>query len=655
MSNCHDAIYGALLQEYNVARVRKVNQERSARIAALQSRADAEAYVAEVRAKIAASFAMPERSALPPVTVTGVVETEEYRIEKTIFESRPAFPVTSHLYIPKNLSGKAPAVLFLCGHSQEGKNCDAYRSGAATLAKNGFVVLVVDPVSQGERYQFPDKTNAANIAGFCTREHNMRGKQLWLCDEFFGSWRAHDALCGLDYLLSRQEVDTSRVGITGNSGGGTMTTFVQALDPRFTMAAPSCYVTSWRRNIENELPADVEQIPPGILAAGCEMGDFVLAYAPRPILLLGQKNDFFDPRGLKETYEECRKVYALLGAEENLRLFIGPTDHGYSVENRRSMYEFFDLHAAMNADKEAVVTESDISALDPRELLCTPEGQVYALPGKKLISDLIAEKLDEFAAARKKLSLPELKEVLTGKLGFPANMPVPYCRTLRLSAERNKMPDSFLFSRFALENVPGMLTVMYFNKDNHYCMHFPEIEELTIFVPHLSAGDELPEMSFSTPVAGVDVRGIGVNRSCNCDVYDMDNFFAPYGADYHFNSCDIMFGSSQLHGRVADLLGAIAYVKSCGVKKIRLAGRGLGALTALFAAIICEQIESLKLFDAPESFESMARANTTLWPHSVMPRGILKYTDLPDMYGALKAAGKLEIVNFTNNFFRNEL
>ena len=165
MSNCHDAIYGALLQEYNVARVRKVNQERSARIAALQTRADAEAYVAEVRAKIAASFAMPERSALPPVTVTGVVETEEYRIEKTIFESRPAFPVTSHLYIPKNLSGKAPAVLFLCGHSQDGKNCDAYRSGAATLAKNGFVVLVVDPVSQGERYQFPDKTNAANIAG----------------------------------------------------------------------------------------------------------------------------------------------------------------------------------------------------------------------------------------------------------------------------------------------------------------------------------------------------------------------------------------------------------------------------------------------------------------------------------------------------------
>lgn len=77
-----------------------------------------------------------------------------------------------------------------------------------------------------------------------------------------GAWRAWDAVRGLDYLLSRPEVDTTRVGLTGNSGGGTMTTFVNALEDRLTMAAPSCYITTWVHNVENELPADSEQMPP---------------------------------------------------------------------------------------------------------------------------------------------------------------------------------------------------------------------------------------------------------------------------------------------------------------------------------------------------------------------------------------------------------
>jgi hypothetical protein len=132
----------------------------------------------------------------------------------------------------------------------------------------------------------------------------------------------------------------------------------------------------------------------------------------------------------------------------------------------------------------------------------------------------------------------------------------------------------------------------------------------------------------------------------------MDDFFAAYGCDYHFNSCDIMFNSSQLHGRVSDLLSAVAYAGSCGVKKIRFAGRGQGALVALFAALVCDDVESVRLFDAPRSFDSMARKRTTLWPHAVMPRGILKYTDLPDMYDALKSAGKLKNITFVDNIMR---
>lgn len=657
MYDRHEAIYGALLQEYNVARLRKLNTERSARIAALKDRADAEKYVAEVRAKIAASFSLPERPADLKAQTVGVIDTPECRIEKIIYESRPDFPVTAHLYLPKDIASPVPAVLFLCGHAQEGKNCSTYQTGARTLAKNGFAVLLVDPISQGERYQFTNAANAQQVNGLCTREHNMLGKKLWLCDEFFGTWRAHDAICGLDYLLSRKEVDSSRVGVTGNSGGGTMTTFVQALDPRFTMAAPSCYVTSWKRNIENELPADIEQMPPGILGSGCEMGDLVLAYAPRPLLLLGQKNDFFDPRGIAETYEECRKVYKLLGAEENLQLFIGPTNHGYSVENRESMYKFFDLHAGIGKDASEVIVEVDVSTPPVSELCCAPGGQVVNLPGKKLVHDLVTEKLDEFAAGRKKADCAALKKLLTDKYGYQSTAAVPYCRVLRAEMENPNTQKMFVFSRFALETDQGIVTPLLLRdtKVDAAYNHFPAFEDLTLYVPHLGSAKELSDFTPVTPVAGVDVRGIGSAASHNCNLGWAGDFFYAYGVDYHYHACAVMFGQSAIHERLRDLLGAIAFVKSCGVKNLRLAARGQGCIIALFAALLNDDVISLKLFDAPESFDSMARADVTLWPWAVMPRGFLKYTDLPDMYDALKAENRLEIVNFCDNFFRSAL
>ena len=658
MLSKHPAVFGSLLQEYNVARIRGSNRERSARIEALKSKADAEAYVAGVRAKIAASFALPERSGVPEAVICSKIERDGLVIENIMFNSRPDFPVTANFYRPASASTPLPAVLFLCGHAQEGKCADAYLAGAMTLAKRGFAVLIIDPVSQGERYQFIDVPNSLAVAGRCVLEHNMLGKQLWLCDEFFGTWRAHDALSALDYLLSRPEIDPSRVGVTGNSGGGTMTTFVQALDPRFTMAAPSCYVTSWQRNIENEIPADVEQIPPGILASGCEMGDFILAYAPRPVLLMGQKNDFFDARGLKETFEECRKVYKLLGAGENLQLFIGPTDHGYSVENRCAMYDFFNLHGGMSANAASAETEADTSVVSPAELRCTPGGQTAGVPGTRGIHDFIVEKLDRFKAERKKLDRAGLKKMLLANYSFPDPDTViePYCRTLRCTycTEQGALA-AFVYSRFALESEPGILVPLLIKSEKYVkmYMHFPEDQEIDLYVPHLSAADELLDFTGNGLICGVDVRGIGETRSLNCDLDNVEDFFDAYGSDYHYNSCEIMFNSSTLAARVRDLLSTVAFLKSRSCRTIRMTGRGQGAVAAVMAAVLCDDIESVKLLDAPRSFDSMARERISVWPQALMLRGILKYTDLPEIYEAL--GEKCQVVNYADNFIRREI
>ena len=170
--------------------------------------------------------------------ITGAVERDAYRIEKVIFESRPNFLVTGNLYVPKGRDFPLPAVVGTCGHSNNGKAYTQYQSFAQGLARQGYVVLIFDPIGQGERLQYPNKKLQSRI-GVGVREHLYGGNQQFLVGEFFGAWRAWDGVRALDYLLTRKEVDPKHIGVTGCSGGGTMTTWLCGVERRWTMAAPS--------------------------------------------------------------------------------------------------------------------------------------------------------------------------------------------------------------------------------------------------------------------------------------------------------------------------------------------------------------------------------------------------------------------------------
>jgi hypothetical protein len=322
------SIFANMLQEYNVNRIRQVNSERDARINKLATRADAENYCMEVRCKIASCFNMPERSGLPPVKITGTYELPECRVEKIIYESRPEFPVTALLYVPKSLSAPAPAVLFLCGHSQSGKAEAIYSKGCRTLAKAGYVVLCVDPVGQGERYQFTGVKNSVGVSGFCTREHNMLGKQMSLCGEFFGTWRAHDALSGLDYLLSRPEVDPHRVGITGNSGGGTTSLYAGAILDRLTHVMPSCCFSSYRDSIMAMIHCKCNYFP-GMLEWG-DMGDLAGLCAPKYLVIVNGRKDVVFPVGpARKEFKRTQAIYNAAGVPDRCRMVIGNGGHRF--------------------------------------------------------------------------------------------------------------------------------------------------------------------------------------------------------------------------------------------------------------------------------------------------------------------------------------
>jgi dipeptidyl aminopeptidase/acylaminoacyl peptidase len=209
-----------------------------------------------IRDHIVASLGgLPDRTPLNP-QVVGTIEGDGYRVEKVVFESQPRFFVTANLYVPKGGRGPYPAVLFPLGHEEGSKSHHAWQHVLISLAKKGYVALAWDPVGQGERVQLYDEDFGGSKVVRSTTEHTILGLQCLLTGDAIARYTIWDGIRALDYLLSRPEVDPKRIGVTGNSGGGTHTSYLAALDDRFQVAAPSCYLTSWRQLLDTIGPQD---------------------------------------------------------------------------------------------------------------------------------------------------------------------------------------------------------------------------------------------------------------------------------------------------------------------------------------------------------------------------------------------------------------
>ena len=473
-----------MVQEYFVGQARSSEQEGLQALAALQTKADAEAHVRALREKIRRCFGpLPEKTPLNART-TGVVERDRYRIENVIFESRPGFLVTANLYLPRNQRLPAPGVVGACGHSTNGKAGDTYQSFAQGLARLGYICLIYDPIGQGERIEYAAVESRPKI-GPGVGEHLHAGNQQFLVGEFAGTWRAWDGIRALDYLLTRPEVDTRHIGVTGNSGGGTETTWLCGLETRWTMAAAGCFVTTFRRNLENELPADTEQCPPSALALGLDHADFIAAMAPKPVILLGKEKDFFDARGLEEAYARLKRLYRLLGAEDNIALFLGPGYHGYTQENREAMYRWFNRITGISdaRTEPALVLEKDAT------LYCAPRGQVAELKSKSLFA-FTKGKSEALAKQRQPLSGEALHQAVVTTLRLPARTGVPDYRILRPIGNR-AFPKKY-FATYVVETEPGIAAIVYRLSDDELYSRPPRGKKRAIlYVSHQSADAEL--------------------------------------------------------------------------------------------------------------------------------------------------------------------
>lgn len=622
--------YGDMVQNYYRNLAKKAVRARSERLNKITTASEAAEEVKLARARLQKAFGeLPERCPLEPV-VTGTVTRDGITCEKVIIQVRPKMHASMNVFYREgsHADERKPMILSLCGHNANGKAAGNAQRLYFSLARAGFICAAIDPIGQGERFQYDLGTENP------VRQHNLAGKLIMLEDEFFGTWRVHEARCALDYMLTRDDVDTSRVGVCGTSGGGTLSSYLFALDERIHAAAPACYLTTFMRNFKNELPCDSEQIPPGLWGNGGEMADFIIARAPAPAILLDVENDFFDVRGTAESLTEIKKIYSLLGKEENCGMFIGPGSHCLSAELRKTTFDFFVKHFMKT------VPEYETIEPWPDELLyASPNGKITDLPGELTICEWFRKTAEQMAENRN----PDAAKISA----FLQN-------AFDVKESDTEIPD---FRHNCGENNPGSETSEFAIETDDFCEailhiaggnlhHIKACDTVTLVVGHLDAAADMAEVKeYEGMLCGVDLRGIGRSRPLGCG--RREDYFDYYDSDFFFDSTGKLLNASYLAGKVRDLRKTAALLKDRGCKRLVIKARGLGALVTLFALGVDSTLaDSVRLTGLPESYSSFTGSTDVLWPQSHMIPGMLKVFDIPDLCSILEKSMDFKATDF---------
>lgn len=305
--------------------------------------------------------------------ITGVVEEEELVIEKIVFQSLKQVYVTANLYIPRTREEKMPAILMQCGHAVEGKAYDEFQRAARMIARAGFMVFVTDPVGQGERLGYIENKEDGPLITGAVANHQQFGHQCFLTGAASVKYFIADAMRAIDYLQSREDVDGERIGATGISGGGTMTSVVASVDERIKAAAPGCWPCSGKEYFFVGTSPDSEQIWPGIIGNCFETQELMSIICPRPLMFLAAEDDFIPMEGVQKLYKECVRLWDIAGNKENVEMIVSRGPHGYSNYMAVRAAKFFQKHLVKQAREFSTETPVTLKA---EELNVTQSGYI---------------------------------------------------------------------------------------------------------------------------------------------------------------------------------------------------------------------------------------------------------------------------------------
>jgi dienelactone hydrolase len=633
---------GSLLINYLTKEALTYYDKRDREIALLKTPGDWQSRQTKVRELLSEIIGpFPEKTPLNPL-ITGIIKKDGYRIEKIIFESFSGSYVTGCLYIPEGIKGRIPAILNVIGHNQEAFRNPLYQAINYNLAKKGMIVLAIDPPGQGEHVQYYDPNVKFSSIGYTVIEHCFFGNQCFLSGFSCAKYFIWDGIRAIDYLLTRKDVDAERIGVTGFSGGGTITSYIAALDDRVKVSVPCSWANASRRLLETKGAPDAEAILYHGTAMGITHEDLLELRAPKPTLLtFVSRDEYLCLQGAREAYQEAKKTYEILGHPENLEMAEDDSKHWMTPKIRLAIYAFFIKH--FNLPVNPSEEEAEILPVD--ELQVTPTGQASTFLGGEMIFDDIkkvtGKLMVDIEKSRKDIGKHlERVEIKAKELsGFiePGSKPgEPFING-------RYQRDGYSVGKYAIPGegdyaIPFLLFVPNDNREHSALVYVHPLGKNT----EAKAGGEIEKLvREGYVVAAVDVLGIGETKNT-----------AARGLTDGYTA--VLTGRSVVGIQAGDIIRVVRFLKTWNhVDSLHIGAVGINemCLPLIHAAAFNVLIRNIVLIGSPVSYRSIAmnrfykigftpREGGGYWhPYELDfswgVAGVLTAYDLPDLIGCM--------------------
>lgn len=569
--------------------------------------------------------------------VLGIIERDGYKIEKISYESRPNFHVTANFYIPTRVNGLVPGILYFGGHSTMGKfGC---QEPCVMLVKNGFGVLITDPIGQGERRQFLTPLDKPAIDNGVT-VHTLQNIGALLVGSSAAAQILWDNIRSLDYLISRPEIDKEKIGCSGTSGGGAQTTFLMSYDDRIGPAAPSCHIRTFESMFLSEsqkggwINTDGCQILSSEVFAGMDKVDYITMRAPKPTLILAAEQDHHNIDSTSKAYREAKRFYSSLGHTRALDFFASDSGHGLDRTQCAMMVQWMKKWLLQD-DTKAIVTK--IEWLEDEELQVTQTGNVLSNWENEIsIWDIIKSNMDQLVHQRKKFRkdhcdnefLNKIKE-LTGTIVIDEKPVVEYVGMIE---EKGYTIEKLIIRQSDRVPVPGLFFI-------------PEaLNDLLEPILYLNNKGKEIDAKTDGPIEKLLKEGRIVLAIDYCGCGETADFFSSsfdkfLNSEYRIAMEALQVGQPILGLRVGDVLAAIEILllrEEVKLKKADIVAVENAGPIALHAAAFDDRINNITLKNSISSFLDILTFPILREQIGNAIPNALKFYDLPDLVEVIK-------------------
>ncbi|MDZ7260963.1 MAG: acetylxylan esterase [candidate division KSB1 bacterium] len=550
---------------------------------------------------------LPERTPLN-VRQVGKIDCGDYVIEKIIFESHPGLIVPANVYVPKQANFPVPAVLNPHGHWDDGKAAEHVQRRCSGLARRGYIALTLDMLGYNERKMTGHKNGyRLFLANTC-----VQGIQVW------------DNMRAIDYLVSRPDVDGSKIGITGCSGGGTQAIYTALMDDRITVVVPVCGFGTFESALITG-HCICNYVPQA--AKGLRQQDILAAIAPRPILILAATQESVFPiGGVREVYPQVARTYTALGQPDHIGIREFPAPHEYNAEMRSAMYTWMD-YWLKNSKQYQCTEEGEILPKD--SLACLPgekEGvfqTISSLSSKWLIKILARLKPPgnriEWLDYGSKLRVPLVHEVFGG---FPPR------HLIKSETLGQQTMGSVTIEKLVVETEPGIQVPTIILRPHKVRPERP-------WVLYLDPAGKLASLE-TGPVAHLVQQGYSVvildYRGTGETISTMRPVWKASSNEHNLCYYGVFFGKPLLGQRVWDVLAVLESLNQKPDQNIVLIGKAEGAMLALIAAALTDDIKAVIAIEAPASLITHQEVEL---PLSLYTPGLSNYADLDQIVSAI--------------------